>query len=65
MRKIKMCRFVHDFGKWSDAYNGECVRSRGHFGDSSVDNVIMQERICKLCNYIEARVIRDGKKEKE
>lgn len=56
-----MCRVFHRYGKWSRPFNSKKVRSRGEFGNTSQDDVVVQERKCSSCNYVQVRIVRDGR----
>ena len=58
---FKFC--FHKWGNWSQPYNTEATRSRGNFGGTSKDEIVMQERKCSKCNKVTTRYLRDGKLE--
>ena len=59
----RRCVLFHRYGKWSEAFNSTAVRSRGSFGDTSTDDVVIQQRTCVRCGFVKVRVVRDGKTE--
>lgn len=56
---MKFC--FHKWSNWSAPFNSTITRSRGSFGGTSVDDVVVQERTCNKCGKIQAVVLRDGK----
>jgi hypothetical protein len=52
--------FIHKYKKWSLCFNATVVRGYGGFGDTKNVDVVMQERICEKCGYVDSRHVRDG-----
>ena len=54
---------IHKYLAWSLCFNSTKRRGYGGFGDTILVEVVVQERICDRCGYVESRYVRDGKVE--
>lgn len=59
--KMKDCGYNHDFDRRRKPFNSWEVRDSGSFGNTVKVDVVVQERTCKICNYVESHKVREGK----
>lgn len=53
--------FWHKWTGWGKPFNSEEVRTRGSFGKTSTDDVVVQEKYCVKCGLVKSQVVREGR----